>query len=59
LTNNDIGIEPEPFIHWLKKNLWGELSIDKIVLSDNKFTEDDKLEIFHQFEKWGYPLLVM
>ena len=38
LTNNDIGIEQEHFFNWLKKNLWGELSIDKIVLTDNKFT---------------------
>ena len=34
LTNNDIGIYQEHFLDWLKNHLWGEVSIDKIVLSD-------------------------
>ena len=59
LTNNDIGIEPDPFFDWLKKKLWGEVSIDKIVLSNNKFTGDDKRKVLLDFEKWGYPQFVM
>ena len=59
LTNNNIGIEPENFFQWLKKNLWGELSIDKIILLDNKFTEDNKSKMLQEFEKYGYPQFVM
>ena len=59
LTGNDIGIEPEPFFLWLKKNLWGEVSIDKIILSDNKFTDDNKHKVLLDFEKRGYPQFVI
>ena len=59
LTNNDIGIYPEPFLDWLKNHLWGEVMIDKIVLSDNKFTEEDKNKILLAFEKWGFPQFVI
>ena len=59
LTQNDIGIEPEPFFDWLKKAIWGTVRIDKIVLSDNKFTDDDKREMLHYFETMGLPQIVM
>ena len=59
LTHNNIGIDPEPFLDWLKNHLWGEVSIDKIVLSDNKFREEDKNKILLAFEKWGFPQFVV
>ena len=57
LTSNDIGNEPEPFFRWLKENLWGGLCIDKIVLSDNKFTDDDRLKALSYFG--GYPQIAI
>ena len=59
LTHNDIGIEPELFFSWLKTHLFGGVNIDKIVLSDNKFTEDDRHKALLFFEKWGYPQIVI
>ena len=59
LTHNDIGIDPEPFFLWLKAHLWGEVYIDKIVLTDNKFTEDNKPKMLLDFEKWGYPKILI
>ena len=59
LSYNNIGNYPEHFFHWLKNNLWGGLNIDKIVLTDNKFTEDDKLKYFSYFENWGYPEIIL
>ena len=57
LTNNGIGNEPDLFFRWLKTHLWGGLCIDKIVLSDNKFTEDDRHKALLYFG--GYPQIVI
>ena len=51
LKQNYIGIEQDPFFLLLKTNLFLGINIDKIVLSDNKITEDDKHKIFFDFEK--------
>ena len=41
----------DPFFRWLKTNLFLGINIDKIVLWDNKITEDDKHKMFFDFEK--------
>ena len=57
LTSNDIGNEPDPLFRWLKYHFGGLLSIDKIVLSDNNFTDDDRHKALTYFG--GYPQIVI
>ena len=59
LSHNDIGTDPEHFFDWLKNHLWGGLNIDKIVLLDNKISEEDKNKMLPDFEKWGSPQFVI
>ena len=57
LTSNDIGNEPDPLFRWLDFHFGGLLSIGKIVLSDNHFTDDDRHKALSYFG--GYPQIII
>ena len=53
LSNNKIGVEPEVFSKWWKRDIAGVVTVEKIILSDNDFLEDSKSRLISDFEKYS------
>ena len=51
LANNKIGINPEPFFKWWKRNISGVDTVNKLILSNNDLLEDSKSRLISDFEK--------
>ena len=53
LSSNRIGVNPEPFCKWWKNEIAGSMTIKKLILSDNCFSEDSKIKLFSEFKKYS------
>ena len=52
LSNNKIGVEPEVFSKWWKRDIAGVVTVEKIILSDNDFLEASKANLLSVFKKY-------
>ena len=53
LSDNKIGVEPKHFWKWWKREIIGVMTVKKIILSNNGFSDDSKNILISNFEKYS------
>ena len=53
LSNNRIGVDPEPFCQWWTRTISGVVGVKKLILSDNDFLDASKARVLSDFGKYS------
>ncbi len=52
LSQNKLGEDPEKFYSWMFNHIFGTITIENLILTDNGFSEEWKKKIVSTFEKY-------
>ena len=52
LSQNKFGEDPEKFYSWMFNHIFGTITIENLILTDNGFSEEWKRKIVSTFEKY-------